>query len=83
MIADKTLWIQIRDAYGIARAYPQCDVSNTFARLSRSKTLTLHTLESVLALGYVIKELSRSGKPSDHHLTLESLQNAGLNYYAD
>ena len=83
MIADKTLWIQVRDAYGVARAYPQCDVSNTFARLSRSKTLTLHTLESVLALGYVIKELSRSGKPSDHHLTLESLQNAGLNYYAD
>ena len=83
MVAGKTLWIQIRDAYGIARAYPQCDVSNTFARLSRSKTLTLHTLESVLALGYVIKELSRSGKPSDHHLTLEALQNAGLNYYAD
>jgi hypothetical protein len=49
--------VQIRTVYGVENVYPICDKAKSFARIARTKTLTLDTLHEVKALGYDIVNL--------------------------
>lgn len=51
---DKTLKINIRNVYGVAKAYPADETAEHFAALAGSKTLTLQALREIDALGYTI-----------------------------
>ena len=47
--------VQIRTVYGVENVYPICDKAKSFARIARTKTLTLDTLHEIKALGYSIE----------------------------
>lgn len=47
--------VQIRTVYGVENVYPVCEKSKAFARIARTKTLTLDTLLEIKALGYSIE----------------------------
>jgi len=46
--------VQIRTVYGVESVYPICDKAKAFARIARTKTLTLDTLHEIKALGFGI-----------------------------
>ena len=47
--------IKIEKNYGIETAYPSCDQSRLLAKLAGTKTITLHALDTIRALGYAIE----------------------------
>lgn len=46
--------IDIRSQYGNTVAYPACEASKLFSRISGTKTLSAQTLKYIQALGYDI-----------------------------
>lgn len=50
-----TLTLEIRQVYGVSRAYPACDTSRKFAALLNVKTLTREHLRHIEALGYALQ----------------------------
>jgi len=47
--------IERRDQYGAPVFHPVCEQAQLFARIAKTKTLTLDTLELVKLLGYRIE----------------------------
>lgn len=50
-----TLTIQIKNVYGVPRAYPACDRSRIFCDMLGSKTLTRRDLGMLQAVGFIIE----------------------------
>lgn len=46
--------IEQRDQYGAPVFFPVCDNAHRFARIAKTKTLTLDTLHQIKLLGYEI-----------------------------
>ena len=51
---DKTLQINIRNVYGVAKAYPVDDMAKRFAQFRGATTLTLEALRQLDEMGYTI-----------------------------
>mgnify|MGYP003647516676 CR=1 FL=1 len=47
--------IQIREVYGLAKAYPVCDKAKLFARIAGTTTLTSQVLAKIAKLGYEVE----------------------------
>lgn len=47
--------LTLKSVYGVTRAYPACQASETFARMLNAKTLTRDALTHIKALGYEIE----------------------------
>jgi hypothetical protein len=54
--------IEMRNVYGETKAYPVCTAAKLFADIAGTKTLTRHTLRSVLALGYSVETVGHAGR---------------------
>ena len=48
----QSITVERRDQYGAPVFHPVCDQAQLFARIAKTKTLTLDTLALVKALGY-------------------------------
>lgn len=57
--------IEVRDVYGLPRAYPRNDVADTFASLVGQQTLTFRTLLHIEELGYDIVFLNVAPAPKN------------------
>jgi len=44
--------INIREVYGVPKAYPVCEQAKLFARIAGTETLTSKTLALIAKLGY-------------------------------
>ena len=47
--------IEIKDVYGVQKYYPACAVSQIFAGLAGTKTLTPENLQRIRHLGYKVR----------------------------
>lgn len=56
--------LQIRNVYGVPRAYPACDKSRIFADMLGAKTLTRQAIDAIKALGFTIETASGAGLES-------------------
>ena len=52
---NNILQVKIKNVYGNERVYPVCEQSQLFAELTRTTTLTQHTIEIIKDLGYTIE----------------------------
>lgn len=59
-----TIQIQIKNVFGIDKAYPVNTPGQLMARIAGTKTLPRRVLAHTLALGYTIQELDRHGRVS-------------------
>jgi hypothetical protein len=50
-----TVFIKIKSHYGVERIYPACPVTEIFAELTKTKTLSNNDLSAIEKLGYEIK----------------------------
>lgn len=50
----KSITVQVRDVYGVAKIYPVCETAQLFAALTGGKTLRPQDLEIIKRLGYTI-----------------------------
>lgn len=50
----KSITVQIKDVYGVAKVYPVCETAQLFAALTSGKTLRPQDLEIIKRLGYTI-----------------------------
>jgi hypothetical protein len=50
-----SITVERRDQYGAPVFHPVCDQAQTFARIAKTKTLTLDTLALVKLLGYRVE----------------------------
>lgn len=48
--------VQIKNVYGNETVYPVCEKAKLFANMLGTKTLTLHALQKIEALGYEIRQ---------------------------
>ena len=51
--------INIREVYGVPKAYPVCDQAKVFARIAGTETLTSKTLALIAKLGYEVELVSK------------------------
>jgi hypothetical protein len=51
---DKTVTVEIKDVYGVAKVYPICDRAKIFADLAGTKTLLPEDIQRIQLLGYKI-----------------------------
>ena len=49
--------IYTRNIYGKELIYPMCKISNVFADIAKTKTLSIEVLRSLKAIGYTITEV--------------------------
>ena len=49
-----TITITVKRVYGTDKIYPACSKSETFARLTKTKTLSLSDLKAVTSLGFEV-----------------------------
>lgn len=56
--------IEVRNVYGNETIYPHCEAAKSFANIAGTKTLTIHTLRNVAALGFSIAVVDRYGQVS-------------------
>jgi len=54
-VTSMKITINIREVYGVAKAYPVCDKAKLFARIAGTTTLTSQTLALVAKLGYEVE----------------------------
>ncbi len=54
-----TIFVKIKNVYGVERIYPDCPVSEIFASLARTKTLSDNDISNILKLGYKIEAKPR------------------------
>ena len=47
--------VEVKDVYGAVKYYPICEKAQLFADIAGTKTLTLHAIKKIEALGYSIK----------------------------
>ena len=55
----KSITVQVRDVYGVAKVYPVCETAQLFAALTGGKTLRPQDLEIIKRLGYAIEIAQR------------------------
>jgi len=60
--------VRIKSIYGIETVYPVCERATLFSRIAGTKTLTRHTIDHILALGYEIA-VERDEPRTFAHLT--------------
>jgi hypothetical protein len=53
-----TVVVTVKDVYGNSAVYPASDAAHEFARIAKSKTLTLNTIQSIRTLGFAIEVLA-------------------------
>ncbi len=51
--------INIREVYGVPKAYPVCEQAKVFARIAGTETLTSKTLALIAKLGYEVELVSK------------------------
>jgi hypothetical protein len=51
--------INIREVYGVPKAYPVCEQAKVFARIAGTETLTNKTLALIAKLGYEVELVSK------------------------
>ncbi len=49
--------VRVREVYGHAKYYPECDSAKVFASIAGTTTLTEQTLRRIMKLGYKVKTL--------------------------
>jgi hypothetical protein len=54
--ATMKIYIEVREVYGNKTFYPACKVSESFARLARTKTLTFDAIQIIKSMGYEIEQ---------------------------
>jgi hypothetical protein len=47
--------VTVKDIYGNRAIYPACDTAKLLAKLAGTKTITVHALETIKQLGYVVE----------------------------
>jgi len=47
--------IEVVDHYGTPRYYPICENAKKFAKIAKTKTLTMDALRVITSLGYFVK----------------------------
>jgi hypothetical protein len=52
--------VEVKDVYGVLKYYPICERAQLFADIAGTKTLTLHAIKKIEALGYSIKATTRA-----------------------
>jgi hypothetical protein len=52
--------VEVRDVYGTLKYYPLCEKAQLFADIAGTKTLTLHAIKKIEALGYSINATARA-----------------------
>ena len=50
-----SITVERRDQYGAPVFHPVCDQAQLFARIAKTKTLTIDTLAHIKALGYQLE----------------------------
>jgi hypothetical protein len=50
-----TIFVKIKNVYGTEKVYPDCPVSELFASLTKTKTLSDNDLANIVKLGYKIE----------------------------
>ena len=50
-----TVYVKIKNVYGVDKVYPDCPVTEIFAALTKTKTLSENDLSNILKLGYNIQ----------------------------
>ncbi len=53
------LLIEVKDVYGVAKAYPKNEAAELFAKIAGTKTLCHETLAYAERLGFSIQEVKR------------------------
>lgn len=56
----KEIIIEVKNVYGVLKAYPVCEEAKTFAKIAGSKTLTKQVLDLILQLHYTITVVSNN-----------------------
>ena len=51
------LKVIVKSIYGKELIYPMCKISNVFADIAKTKTLSIEVLRSLKAIGYTITEV--------------------------
>ena len=51
--------INIREVYGVPKAYPVCEQAKLFARIAGTETLTSKTLALIAKLGYEVELVNK------------------------
>jgi hypothetical protein len=51
--------INIREVYGVPKAYPVCEQAKVFARIAGTETLTSKTLALIAKLGYEVELVNK------------------------
>lgn len=59
MTPQKSITVQVRDVYGVAKIYPVCETAQLLAALTGCKTLRHQDLEIIKKLGYSIEIAQR------------------------
>ena len=54
MSNENTIQVEIKRVYGVDTIYPYCDKAKLFARLARTKTLTVPVVKLIKELGYTV-----------------------------
>jgi hypothetical protein len=49
-----TVWVSIKNVYGKELVYPACPITEVFAELTKTKTLSDNDLANILKLGYKV-----------------------------
>jgi hypothetical protein len=73
-----TIQIEIRNVYGVEKAYPADAAASCFAEIAGCKTLTRHTLTRVLGLGYSVTIVDRYGQPAKTFRPFDSAEHLAL-----
>jgi hypothetical protein len=53
----KHITVKVKNVYGNPVAYPACEMSEVFARIAGTKTLTAETLRLIASLGFTVKQI--------------------------
>ena len=49
-----TITVRIKNVYGNETIYPACKISEAFANIAGTRTLTRHVIEQIKAMGYAV-----------------------------
>ena len=55
----KVIQIEVKDVYGVSKAYPANEAAKLFAQIAGTKTLCRETLRYAVQLGFEVQEVSK------------------------
>lgn len=59
-MADKVIAVEVREIYGVPKAYPKNDAAKVLAEIAGTTTLTQRTLDLAKRLGFSVVDVSVS-----------------------